>query len=72
MATEGALLGSVLARGLSRELVIVSDGAGQFAILLHALCWVHAERLIRKLISACLTMSLSSSAIHFDANLDTE
>jgi len=30
--------------------VIVSDGAGQFAILLHALCRVHAERLVHKLI----------------------
>ncbi|NEV65470.1 IS66 family transposase, partial [Thiorhodococcus minor] len=45
-----ALLGGLLAKGLSRELAIVSDGAGQFAILLHALCWVHAERLIHKLI----------------------
>ncbi|BCU07176.1 IS66 family transposase [Allochromatium tepidum] len=50
IATEGALLGGVLAKGLSRELVIVSDGAGQFAILLHALCWVHAERRIHTLI----------------------
>lgn len=50
IATEGALLGGVLSKGLARELVIVSDGAGQFAILLHALCWVHAERLIHKLI----------------------
>ena len=30
--------------------MIVSDGAGQFAILLHALCWVHAERLVHNLI----------------------
>jgi hypothetical protein len=50
IATEGALLGGLLAKGLARDLVIVSDGAGQFAILLHALCWVHAERLIHKLI----------------------
>ena len=35
---------------ISHDWVIVSDGAGQFAILLHALCWVHAERLIHKLI----------------------
>ncbi|NEX23317.1 hypothetical protein G3480_23970, partial [Thiorhodococcus mannitoliphagus] len=45
-----ALLGGLLAEGLSRELAIVSDGAGQFAILLHALCWMRAERLIHKLI----------------------
>lgn len=50
IATEGALVGGLFAKGLSHDLVIVSDGAGQFAILLHALCWVHAERLIHQLI----------------------
>ena len=50
IATEGALLGSLLLKGFNPELVILSDGAGQFAILLHALCWIHAERLIHKLI----------------------
>jgi len=50
IATEGALLGGLIEKGFSPELVIVSDGAGQFAILLHALCWVHAERLVHKLI----------------------
>lgn len=50
IATEGALLGSLLEKGLNPELVIISDGAGQFAILLHALCWIHAERLVHKLI----------------------
>jgi len=50
IATEGALLGGLLEKGLSRERVIVSEGAGQFAILLHARCWVHAERLIHTLI----------------------
>jgi Transposase IS66 family len=50
IATEGALLGGLIEKGFSLELVIVSDGAGQFAILLHALCWVHGERLVHKLI----------------------
>ena len=50
IATEGALLGSLLDKGFNPELAIVSDGAGQFAIGLHALCWIHAERLIHKLI----------------------
>jgi transposase IS66 family protein len=50
LATEGALLGGLIDKGFSLDLVIVSDGAGQFAILLHALCWVHAERLVHKLI----------------------
>ena len=50
IATEGALLGGLIEKGFSPDLVIISDGAGQFAILLHALCWVHAERLVHKLI----------------------
>lgn len=50
IATEGALLGGLIECGFNTELVIVSDGAGQFSILLHALCWVHAERLVHKLI----------------------
>ena len=50
IATEGALLGSALEHGLPPDLVIVSDGARQFVVQLHALCWVHAERLLAKLI----------------------
>lgn len=50
IATEGALLGSVLEYGFNPKIVIVSDDAGQFNILLHALCWIHAERTINKLI----------------------
>jgi len=50
IATEAALLGSMLAHGFNRELVIVSDDAGQFNVLMHALCWVHAERTINKLV----------------------
>jgi len=50
IATEGALIGSILAHGFNRELAILSDDAGQFAIFLHALCWVHAERSVNKLV----------------------
>lgn len=50
IATEGALLSSVLHHGFPQDLAIVSDDAGQFNILLHGLCWVHAERLIHQLI----------------------
>ncbi len=50
IATEGALLGSVLAHGINPDLAIVSDDAGQFNVLLHALCWIHAERLLAKLV----------------------
>ena len=49
IATEGALWGSVVAHGLLNDAVIVSDGAGQFNVGTHGLCWVHAERLIHKL-----------------------
>jgi hypothetical protein len=50
VATEGALIGSVLHHGLPKSLVIVSDDAGQFNILNHALCWIHAESTLNKLI----------------------
>jgi hypothetical protein len=49
IATEGALWGAIKAHGLLPDTVILSDDAGQFAIDDHALCWVHAERLIHKL-----------------------
>lgn len=44
IATEGALLGQLIAQGVSPSLVILSDGAPQFDLLVHASCWVHAER----------------------------
>ena len=50
IATEGALLGSVLHGNTIQNLAVISDGAGQFNVLQHGLCWVHAERLIHKLI----------------------
>jgi hypothetical protein len=49
IATEGALLGSIIEHGISRDLVVVSDDAGQFNVLLHALCWIHAERSINRI-----------------------
>jgi hypothetical protein len=49
IATEGAVWGSLKAHGLLPDTVILSDGAGQFALDRHALCWVHAERLVHKL-----------------------
>ncbi len=53
IATEAALWGSIVEQGLLDGVVIVSDGAGQFKIAEHALCWVHAERLIHKLDTFC-------------------
>lgn len=50
IATEGALLGGLLARGVSPDLGVLSDGAPQFVILVHAGCWIHAERPLAKLL----------------------
>lgn len=50
IATEGALVGSVLSHGFNMDLVIISDDAGQFHIFQHGLCWIHAERKINELI----------------------
>jgi hypothetical protein len=49
IATEAAQWGSVHAHGFLRDAVLLSDDAGQFAVGRHALCWVHAERLVHKL-----------------------
>jgi len=52
IVTEGALVASLLTHGVSPELVILSDDAGQFNVagFLHALCWIHAERTIHTLL----------------------
>lgn len=50
IATEGALLGVLAQRGLSERLAIISDDAGQFKVLRHGLCWIHAERLIHTML----------------------
>jgi len=49
IATEGALWGAIIDHGFLKNTVIVSDDAGQFNVGTHALCWVHAERLVHKL-----------------------
>ncbi len=50
IATEGALIGALLHKGDVEKLAIISDGAGQFAVFQHGLCWVHAERLIHTML----------------------
>jgi hypothetical protein len=52
IASEGALWGAIRHQGLLADTVIVSDDAGQFRVGVHALCWVHAERLVHKLLPA--------------------
>jgi len=50
IATEGALLGTLNADGFPPDLVIISDDAGQFNVLAHALCWVHANRVFQRIV----------------------
>jgi len=50
IASEGALWGAIHHQGLLPDTVIVSDDAGQFRVGAHALCWIHAERLVHKLV----------------------
>ena len=63
VATEGALWGSITAQGLLDGTVIVSDGAGQFNVGRHALCWVHGERLVYKLDAFCENHRVAKEAI---------
>ncbi|WP_246801996.1 hypothetical protein [Ensifer sp. ENS06] len=49
---EAGIWGSIRHHGLLGDTVIVSDDAGQFRVGNHALCWVHAERLLQKLMPA--------------------
>lgn len=48
--TEAALIGTLINQGMPNDIVILSDDAGQFNLFDHALCWIHAERHIRKII----------------------
>jgi hypothetical protein len=50
IATEGALLGGLVTRGVAADLVVLSDGAPQFDVFVHASCWIHAERPLVKLV----------------------
>ncbi|NOR81710.1 MAG: transposase [Methyloprofundus sp.] len=50
IVTEGALMGGLLDQGIPSDFSIISDDAGQFNVFDHALCWIHAERVINRLI----------------------
>jgi len=58
VATEGALWGAIRHQGLLERAVILSDDAGLpgldpgINVGLHALCWIHSERLVHKLVPA--------------------
>ena len=48
---EAALLGALIKNGLRPDLILLTDGAPQFnKIFIHALCWIHAERIIKRLV----------------------
>jgi hypothetical protein len=49
---EAATWGALRHHGLMANTVVVSDDAGQFRVATHALCWVHAERQLEKLMPA--------------------
>ena len=53
IVTEAALFGTLMRYELYLGQPLVSDDAGQFKImgLLHALCWLHAERSLKKLLA---------------------
>lgn len=44
IATEAALVGGLVRQGRTLDLCVLSDGARQFNLFEHALCWIHAER----------------------------
>lgn len=50
IVTESALIGGLTAQGIAVDLSIISDGARQFNIFDHAMCWIHAERTVNRLI----------------------
>ena len=62
VASEGALWGGLAARGFANT-VILSDDAGQFNVGRHALCWVHAERLVHKLDTFCARQTRAKETV---------
>lgn len=62
---ESALIGSILNHGFPIDMVIMSDDAGQFNVLLHALCWIHAERGIKAL---SMSNELQTKAVEWARN----
>jgi transposase IS66 family protein len=47
---EAALYATCKENGLYSDIIILSDGAGQFNVMKHALCWIHAERALKKVV----------------------
>ncbi len=49
---ESGLLGSLIENGFNTDLIVHSDGARQFDLFVHCLCWIHAARPLKKIIAA--------------------
>jgi hypothetical protein len=64
IATEGALLGTLDACGFPADLVIISDDAGQFNVLAHALCWIHANRVFQRIVPLNETHAKALNWVH--------
>jgi hypothetical protein len=64
IATEGTLLGTLVAYGFPPDLVIISDDAGQFNVLLHALCWIHADRVFTRILPLNETHTKQLNWVH--------
>jgi len=47
---ESGLIGALFENDFNPDLIIHSDGAKQFALFVHCLCWIHAIRPINKII----------------------
>jgi Transposase IS66 family len=47
--TESMLYATLLESDIPKDLLVLSDGAPQFAVFDHGMCWIHAERNIQKL-----------------------
>ena len=63
--TEAALWANLLAHDLYNDLVLISDDAAQFKLLafLHALCWVHMERHVARLIPLTAAQRAAHEAV---------
>jgi hypothetical protein len=61
---EAGMWGTIRHHGLLGNTVIVSDDAGRFRVANHALCCVHSERLLQKLMPATPRQVQQVGAIH--------
>lgn len=48
---EAALFGELIKQGVNPNLILLSDGAFQYVLFLHALCWIHMARPLKKFIA---------------------